>query len=121
MKRRKSFLPLVLLLLAVLLVSPVAVRADPGEIRIPVWQSNAYTIDVSDTVVLYSGWAACSPGLVRVYTMASNFEVRLDGATRSKSAITSRRMPERTRCAAALEPRPPAPAMPMHTDPSRRI
>jgi hypothetical protein len=73
---------LALLLLAVLLVSPLSVQAEPDEVYIKVWfnPANEYAVRPDQTVILYGRWGACSPGLVRMFRTASDVELTLDEA-----------------------------------------
>jgi hypothetical protein len=71
---------LVLLLLAGLVVATGVAGDEPQEVRIyPHRDGETYTIQPGQVGVIRYGWAACSPGLVRVFVGASNFELALDG------------------------------------------
>ena len=81
---RKPVFPvmLVLLLLAGLVLATGAAGDEPDEVGIDVWRDgSSYTIGPGQVGVVRYGWAACSPGLVRVFIQASNFELALDGQT----------------------------------------
>jgi hypothetical protein len=70
---------LVLLLLAGLVVATGAAGDGPEEVEILPWlDGETYTIEPGQVGVIRYGWAACSPGLVRVFITASNFEQTLD-------------------------------------------
>jgi hypothetical protein len=68
---------LVLVLLAGLVVSTVSAGQEPNERLIPVWLEGEYDIHTSQVGVPVSGWAACSPSLVRAYMGAAHWEMWL--------------------------------------------
>jgi hypothetical protein len=68
---------LILLLLAGLVVATGAAGSE--EVNVTLWWDGETTIGEGQVAVLRAGWGACSPGLVRAFTTAINFEVMLDG------------------------------------------
>lgn len=76
MKKTRFALALILLLVAGLAV-PIGVAGDePDPVFIPVWIHNAeYHVYPEQVAVIGWGWAACNPGLVRMFVKAINFEV----------------------------------------------
>lgn len=78
MKKTGFSVMLILLLLAGLVLVTGAAGDESTEVVISVARNGSYTIQEGDIVVLRAGWGACSPGLVRAYIAASNWEVTLD-------------------------------------------
>lgn len=76
MKKRTFLVMLVLLLLAGLVVASGAAGSE--EVNVSVWNGGEITIGEGQVAVIRAGWAACSPGLVRAFISAINFEVMLD-------------------------------------------
>lgn len=77
--KRSMYPVLVLSILAVLVISPLSVQADPDEVQILVWFPDTYTVQSDQEVILYGRWGACSPGLVQMFRTASNVQLTLDG------------------------------------------
>lgn len=69
---------LILLLLAGLVVATGAAGSE--EVDVTVWFEGETIVEEGQVAVLRAGWAACSPGLVRAFISAINFEVTLNDA-----------------------------------------
>lgn len=81
MKKRKSSTQ-TLLILAVMLMLPLSVQAEPDEIYVRVWFGpDTIYVQPGQTVILYGRWGACSPGLTLRFRTASDIELSLDGAS----------------------------------------
>jgi hypothetical protein len=82
MRKSVFSLTLVLLLLAGLVVATGTAGAQPTEVRIYPYEDGwTYDIYPGQVGVVWAGWAACSPGLVRTWIGASNHELTLDEVT----------------------------------------
>lgn len=79
MNKKSIPLALTILLLAALTFSTAAAQSEPEEIPITVWSNGSHTVEPGQVAVVRAGWGACTPGLVRVFIKASNFELELDG------------------------------------------
>ena len=76
----RKFIPLALtvFILAALTFSTAAAQSEPEEVLITVWSNGSHTVNPGQVAVVRAGWGACTPGLVRVFIQASNFELELN-------------------------------------------
>ena len=79
MKKMVFSVMVILLLLVGLVPATGAAGYESKEVIVSAWQSRSYTISEGDTVSLQAAWGACSPGFVKTFIAASNWEVTLDG------------------------------------------
>lgn len=79
MSRRTVSFAFAVLLLSTLMIATAAAQTDQEDLVITVWWNGSYEATTDQTVVLRAGWGACTPGFVRPFIKASNFELTLDG------------------------------------------
>lgn len=81
LNKKTGSLALAVLLLVVLLIPTAAAQTETSEVEISVLLDGYhYKVTTDDTLVLRSGWLACSPGLVRAFMPAGNYRVTLVGS-----------------------------------------
>jgi len=78
MSKKTGSLALAVLLLAVLIIATSAAQTEASVVEINVFFGGPYEVTTDDTLVLYSGWLACTPGLVRAFFDVGNYQVILN-------------------------------------------
>jgi hypothetical protein len=92
MVKRLISLVLAILLFSISMSQGAGAQSEPEEVEITVWYTDPDHFDIApgQVAVIRAGWAACTPGLVRAFIEASDFEAILyDDAGQQVIGLTS--------------------------------